>query len=212
MKLYHKVVYENSSDEFDIGHCRIKVKVMARLWNFSPFTTIQTVKSYISALAQVRELWLSMSVNQIILYKIYKYRHTWMILQTVRDVSMLKLLSFISQLWLMLGSYNSAVMSSMPSITKLFRYRYAWVILCNVGEVIIFEHGHYISVLEHIRMVIFSSYVLLACINKIINIATLEWFSEMYINFQFLGQSSSICQVWNVLGRYHSAVLFLFKA
>ena len=29
VKLEHTVVYENSSDEFDIGHCLIKVKVMA---------------------------------------------------------------------------------------------------------------------------------------------------------------------------------------
>ena len=29
VKLEHTVVYENSSDEFDIGHCPIKVKVMA---------------------------------------------------------------------------------------------------------------------------------------------------------------------------------------
>ena len=29
LKLDHIVVYENSSDEFDIGHCPIKVKVMA---------------------------------------------------------------------------------------------------------------------------------------------------------------------------------------
>ena len=43
VKLEHTVVYENSSDEFDIGH-------------FSPFTTIQTVKAHISALAQVRKL------------------------------------------------------------------------------------------------------------------------------------------------------------
>ena len=49
----------------------------------------------------------------------------------------------------------------------MFRYRYARVILCNVGEVIIFEHGRYISAFEHIRMVIFSSNVLLACINTI---------------------------------------------
>ena len=28
-KLDHIVVYENSSDEFDIGHCPIKVKVTA---------------------------------------------------------------------------------------------------------------------------------------------------------------------------------------
>ena len=71
VKLEHTVVYENSSDEFDIGHCPIKVKVMAWLWNFSPFTTIQTIKAHISALAQVRKLWLSMSVNHILIYKIY---------------------------------------------------------------------------------------------------------------------------------------------
>ena len=29
LKLEHIVVYENSSDEFHIGHCPIKVKVMA---------------------------------------------------------------------------------------------------------------------------------------------------------------------------------------
>ena len=29
LKLEHIVVYENSSDEFDIGHCPIKVKVKA---------------------------------------------------------------------------------------------------------------------------------------------------------------------------------------
>ena len=33
LKLEHIVVYENSSDEFDIGHCPIKVKVTT----FSPF-------------------------------------------------------------------------------------------------------------------------------------------------------------------------------
>ena len=53
LKLEHIVVYENSSDEFDIGHCPIKVKVTLK---FSPFTTIQTVKAHISALAQVRKL------------------------------------------------------------------------------------------------------------------------------------------------------------
>ena len=31
LKLEHIVVYENSSDEFDIGHCQIKVKFMALL-------------------------------------------------------------------------------------------------------------------------------------------------------------------------------------
>ena len=29
LKLEHIVVYENSSDKFDIGHCPIKVKVTA---------------------------------------------------------------------------------------------------------------------------------------------------------------------------------------
>ena len=36
------LVYENSSEEFDIMHCLIKVKVTARLQNVSPFTTIET--------------------------------------------------------------------------------------------------------------------------------------------------------------------------
>ena len=47
-------VYENSLDEFDIGDCPIKVKVTAR--NFTPFTTIQTAKSCISALPQAMKL------------------------------------------------------------------------------------------------------------------------------------------------------------
>ena len=42
---------KSSSDEFNVGYCPIKVKVTTRLLNFSSFTTIQTVKFYISALA-----------------------------------------------------------------------------------------------------------------------------------------------------------------
>ena len=56
LKLEGIVVYENSLDEFDIGHCPIKVKFTAGLRIFSPFTTMHTVKSYISALAHVRKL------------------------------------------------------------------------------------------------------------------------------------------------------------
>ena len=41
------------------------------------------------------------------------------------------------------------------------------MIVCSVGEVIIFEHGCYISALESVMMLIFSSYVLEACINPI---------------------------------------------
>ena len=36
------------------------------------------------------------------------------------------------------------------------------MILYSVGEVIIFEHGCYISAVEYVRMLILSSYVLLA--------------------------------------------------
>ena len=40
-KLDYIVVYENSSDKFDIRLCRIKVKVTVGVQKFSPFTTIQ---------------------------------------------------------------------------------------------------------------------------------------------------------------------------
>ena len=50
------VVYENSSDEFDIELHRIKVKVTVGVQKFSPFTTIQTVRSYSSTLVQARNL------------------------------------------------------------------------------------------------------------------------------------------------------------
>ena len=52
----------------------------------------------------------------------------------------------------------------------MFQYRDARVFLCNVGEVYIFEFGCYISALGHVRVLILSSYVLLACINKTDNI------------------------------------------
>ena len=41
MELEYIVVYENSSDEFDIELHRIKVKVTVGVQKFSPFTTIQ---------------------------------------------------------------------------------------------------------------------------------------------------------------------------
>ena len=50
------VVYENSSDEFDIELHRIKVKVTVGVQKSSPFTTIQTVRSYSSTLVQARNL------------------------------------------------------------------------------------------------------------------------------------------------------------
>ena len=75
MKLEYIVVYENSSDEFDIEHHRIKVKVTVEIQRFSPFTTIHTVRSYTSTLEQARKLILSRYVYLIVLWEIYKYRH-----------------------------------------------------------------------------------------------------------------------------------------
>ena len=75
MKLECIVLYENSSDEFDIEHHRIKVKDTVGLQKFSLFTTIQTVRSYNSPFLQARKLILSMSVHLIVIYKIYEYRH-----------------------------------------------------------------------------------------------------------------------------------------
>ena len=72
-KLEYIVVYENSSDDFDIELRRIKVTVGVQ--KFSPFTTIQTVRSYSSTLVQATNLILSMSLHLILIYKIYKCRH-----------------------------------------------------------------------------------------------------------------------------------------
>ena len=49
------VVYENSSDEFDIELHRIKVKVTVGVQKFSTFTTIETVRSYSSG--PIVQLW-----------------------------------------------------------------------------------------------------------------------------------------------------------
>ena len=69
------VVYENSSDEFDIELRQIKVKVTVGVQKFSPFTTIQTVRSYSSTLVQARNHILSMYLHLILIYKIYECRH-----------------------------------------------------------------------------------------------------------------------------------------
>ena len=74
-KLEYIEEYENSSDKFDIELRRIKVKVTVGVQKFSPFTTIQTVRSYSSTLVQARNLILSMYLHLILIYKIYKYRH-----------------------------------------------------------------------------------------------------------------------------------------
>ena len=75
MKLEYIAVYENSSDEFDIEIRRIKVKVTVGLQIFSPFTTIQTVRSYSSTLVQARNPILSMYLHLRLINKIYESRH-----------------------------------------------------------------------------------------------------------------------------------------
>ena len=79
------VVYENSSDEFDIELHRIKVKVTVSVQKFSPFTTIQTVRSYSSTLVQARNLILSIYLHLILIYKIYECRHACMIVRIPRE-------------------------------------------------------------------------------------------------------------------------------
>ena len=74
-KLEYIVEYENSSDEFDIELHRIKVKVTVGVQKFSPFTTIQTVRSYSSTLVQARNLILSIYLHLILIYQIYECRH-----------------------------------------------------------------------------------------------------------------------------------------
>ena len=69
------VVYANSSDEFDIELHRIKVKVTVGVQKFSPFTTIQTVRSYSSTLVEARNLILSIYLHLLLIYKIYECRH-----------------------------------------------------------------------------------------------------------------------------------------
>ena len=68
------VVYENSSDEFDIELHRINFKVTVGVQKFSPFTTIQTVRSYSSTFLQARNLILSIYLHLILIYKIYECR------------------------------------------------------------------------------------------------------------------------------------------
>ena len=75
MKSEYIVVYENSLDEFNIELHGIKVKVTVGVQKFSPFTTIQTVRSYSSTLVQARNLILSIYLHLILIYKIDECRH-----------------------------------------------------------------------------------------------------------------------------------------
>ena len=75
MKLEDIVLYESSSDKFDIELCRIKGKITVGVQMLSPFTTIQTVRSYNSTLLQATKLILSLYVHMILIYKVYENSH-----------------------------------------------------------------------------------------------------------------------------------------
>ena len=62
-KSEYSVVYENSSDEFDIELHRIKVKVTVGVQKFSPFTTIQTVILWNAAEGSI--FWTMDSMSQL---------------------------------------------------------------------------------------------------------------------------------------------------
>ena len=74
MKLGYIVIYENSSDKFDIEHCRIKVNVTVGVQMFLHLPQFNLSRCYNSTLAQARKLILSMYVHLILIYKIYEYR------------------------------------------------------------------------------------------------------------------------------------------
>ena len=68
MKLEYIVVYEKSSDEFDIEHCRIKVKVTVGFQVFPNYElSVPTT--------QVWYMLVSIYVYLILIYKIYEYCH-----------------------------------------------------------------------------------------------------------------------------------------
>ena len=83
LKLEYTVVYENISDKSDNGHCQIKVKVTVGL--FSPFTTIQTIRSYYSSLVEARKLILSMYVHLIIIHNILTLEWFYEFLESVKS-------------------------------------------------------------------------------------------------------------------------------
>ena len=66
-KLEYIVVHENSWDEFDVELHRIRVKVTVGVQKFSPFTTVQTARSYSSTLVQARNLILSIYLHLILI-------------------------------------------------------------------------------------------------------------------------------------------------
>ena len=100
------------------------VRSRSRSWRdfkISPFTTVQTVKSYISALAYVRKLGLSMSVNQTKRFLISSRMNnlTNCKRRFNADIMTLYFSAMDQARKLKFSSYVH-----LPSINKIFRYRY----------------------------------------------------------------------------------------
>ena len=74
MNFEYVVAYENITDKFDNGHCRIKVKVTVGIWNVSPFTTIQTIM-FGTTLVESRKLILSKYFYPTKIHNMYEYHH-----------------------------------------------------------------------------------------------------------------------------------------
>ena len=67
------------------------------------------------------------------------------------------------------------------------------MILCNAGVAYILEHGCYISALEYVRMLILSTYVLLASINTTDKLSRFGDLASCMLSFNF-GVKGSISQ------------------
>ena len=74
-KFEYIVAYEDISDEFDSGHCLIKVKDGMTLKFFSIYHNTNCQVLYISALAHGRKFELNICVHLMLIYKVYEYHH-----------------------------------------------------------------------------------------------------------------------------------------
>ena len=75
MKLEYIVVYENSSDEFNIEHHLIKVNFTVGLQKFPHLPQYKLSGPLNQILVQARKLILGMHVHLIVIYKIYEYHN-----------------------------------------------------------------------------------------------------------------------------------------
>ena len=75
MKLEYIVVYENSSDKFDIELCRINFKVTVGILIFPHLPQYKLSGPIVQLFLQARNLILSIYVHLILIYKINECHH-----------------------------------------------------------------------------------------------------------------------------------------